>query len=64
MSRKYLKNILEDQGYDVHEAQDGQKAWELYQKNNVNFVISNRIMPNMNGLTQKLGKKGRFAKVF
>ncbi len=51
MSREFLKNMLQKQGHHVLEAQDGQKAWELYQKNKVDLVISDWIMPNMNGLT-------------
>ena len=51
VSRNLLKKALVKQGHMVLAAEDGIKAWELFQKNNVNMVITNWIMPGMDGVT-------------
>jgi two-component system, NtrC family, sensor kinase len=50
IARKLLKNMLERLGYEVREATDGKKAWALYQENPTAIVISDWIMPEMDGL--------------
>ena len=43
------KNILSNKGYDVCTAQDGIEALTVLQNNKVDLVISDVIMPNMDG---------------
>ena len=57
VSRQLLSGILNKAGHDVLEASDGSEAWELLQKNNVNMLIIDWMMPGMNGL--ELCKKVR-----
>ncbi|RAI92089.1 hybrid sensor histidine kinase/response regulator transcription factor [Algoriphagus yeomjeoni] len=47
--RTYLKSLLCEE-YDVMEAVDGQKALELVQKELPDLVISDVMMPNMDGI--------------
>jgi PAS domain S-box-containing protein len=49
--REAIKNILEMFGYTVLVAQDGQEAWELYQreKERIDLVILDAVMPRMGG---------------
>lgn len=62
--RKQVKGFLEDAGYTVLDAKDGQQAWELLQENSdrVDLVITDIEMPVMDGfeLTKKLRKDERF----
>jgi CheY-like chemotaxis protein len=46
-----LKKLLGKQGHDVLFAADGQKAWELFQKNKNRLVIFDWMMPEMDGPT-------------
>ncbi len=32
------------------EAEDGQRAWEILQRDGIEFIVSDWTMPNMNGL--------------
>lgn len=54
------KNLLEA-GYDVVEAEDGQAAWELFQHESIQFVITDWMMPKMNGpeLVQNIRMSGQ-----
>ncbi|MDY6824973.1 MAG: chemotaxis protein CheW [Thermodesulfobacteriota bacterium] len=56
--RRQVKGFLEDYGYQVIDARDGQEAWELLQKHGgkVDLVITDIEMPNMDGfqLTEKI----------
>ena len=47
--RTYLRKNLED-SYDIHEASDGIEGLESIQKNIPDIIISDLMMPNMNGL--------------
>src|SRR3990172_2876898 len=38
-------------GYEVAEAENGQAAWELFQKEPVPMVVTDWMMPNMDGPT-------------
>ncbi len=51
ITRKLLQKTLEEWGYDVLSAEDGQKALELFLKENVKFVVADWMMPVMDGLT-------------
>lgn len=46
MLRKYLENL----GYEVLEAEDGAQAYEIYNREQINFLITDWMMPVMNGL--------------
>ena len=51
VSRNLLKKVLAKQGHRVLVAENGIKAWELFQGNNVNMVITDWSMPGMDGVT-------------
>ena len=48
--REGVREILELSDYQVIEARDGEEALELFAVNNVDLVISDIIMPNMDGV--------------
>ncbi len=50
-TRTLLKSILEEGGYDVTTAQDGNDAWKMLQEQVFALVVSDVQMPNMDGLT-------------
>jgi len=50
VSRRLLENRLKKWGYDVTAAEDGEQAWEIFQKEHFPMVISDWMMPKMNGL--------------
>ncbi len=50
-SRKLLKDALRRLGHEVIEVDDGQKAWEHWQKEHMPLLISDWVMPEMDGLT-------------
>ena len=47
--RNMLLSYLTGAGYDVVQAEDGQKAWELFQSDHFDLVITDIEMPKMNG---------------
>ncbi len=51
VSQNIIKKILENQGYEVISADNGRQAWELLQKNNIQIVITDWMMPEMDGPT-------------
>lgn len=64
--RRIMKNILRQlQFVNIMEADDGIVAWELMQKNPVDFVISDWNMPIMTGieLLRKIRADERFSKI-
>ncbi len=54
-----MSSYLTGAGYEVIEAEDGAKAWELFQTEHVDLVITDIEMPRMNGfeLTRKIRKE-------
>jgi phosphoserine phosphatase RsbU/P len=48
--RRLLLHTLQRWGYEVVPASDGAQAWEILQNEPINFVITDWIMPNLNGL--------------
>lgn len=50
ISRKLLTNILEDLGHEVIAAEDGEEAWRMYQATPTRLVISDWLMPKVDGL--------------
>ena len=48
--REGVREILEMSDYSVIEARDGEEALALFAVNNVDLVISDIVMPNMDGV--------------
>ncbi|MDC0335449.1 chemotaxis response regulator CheY [Pseudodesulfovibrio sp.] len=49
--RKIVKNILRQLGFtNIVEADDGSTAWEVLQKDNIEFIVSDWNMPIMSGI--------------
>ena len=51
VTRKLLQKTLEDWGYEILSARNGQTAYELLIKEHVKFVIADWLMPVMDGLS-------------
>ena len=47
---EFLSILLEDEGFTVLRAYDGQQAWNLARERHPDLVISDVMMPKMNGL--------------
>ncbi|MFC0188642.1 response regulator transcription factor [Fictibacillus aquaticus] len=45
-----IRDTLEDEGYEIDEANDGVEAFELLQNNDYDLVILDFMMPRMTGL--------------
>jgi len=54
--RLMVKKQLLEAGHDIVEAEDGQTAWELFQRDPFQLVITDWMMPGLDGpeLTQKI----------
>jgi DNA-binding response OmpR family regulator len=63
ISRAVLSKRLADWGYPFVTATDGEQAWEAYQAAEINFVITDWMMPRMGGieLTRRIRACGRTA---
>ncbi|CCH47419.1 chemotaxis response regulator CheY [Pseudodesulfovibrio piezophilus] len=49
--RKIVKNILRQLGFtNIVEADDGSTAWEVLNKDNIDFIVSDWNMPTMSGI--------------
>lgn len=49
--RKIVKNILRQLGFtNIVEADDGTTAWDVLNKDNIDFVVSDWNMPQMSGI--------------
>lgn len=49
--RKIIKNILRQLGFtNIVEADDGTTAWDVLNKDNIDFIVSDWNMPNMSGI--------------
>ena len=61
--RRLLLRLLQKWGYDVVPAADGVQAWELLQNEPISFVITDWIMPKLDGLGLcRRIREGRFAR--
>jgi DNA-binding response OmpR family regulator len=49
-TRRLLDAMLKKIGHQVVHANDGQEAWEILQHDQINFVLSDWIMPRMDGV--------------
>ncbi len=50
LTNKMLKQYLGDLGFDVTSALDGLQGWDILCKEDIHFVITDWMMPHMNGL--------------
>lgn len=50
ISRKLLTTILEQLNYQVGAYEDGEQAWAAFEKNPARIVVSDWLMPKMDGL--------------
>lgn len=50
VSRLILRNALQELGYRVEVAVDGEQAWEMFQKSYFPLVISDWMMPGLDGV--------------
>ncbi len=50
VSRYILQEILQTLGYEVTACEDGSQAWEKYLEGNFRLVISDWMMPKVDGL--------------
>jgi two-component system, sensor histidine kinase and response regulator len=50
ISRSFLENMLESLGHEVISAEDGLRAWENFQQESVRMVITDWVMPEMDGI--------------
>lgn len=48
--RKMLSDLLKEKGISVIEAKDGQEALFLFQQKNVDLVVTDFLMPKIDGL--------------
>lgn len=61
--RRIIKNILRQLGYNnIVEADDGSTAWDILNKDKIDFIISDWNMPTMSGI--ELLKKVRASEEF
>ena len=49
-TRQFMKLLLKSQGYEVLEAEDGVQGYEVAKANTIDLVLSDVMMPNMNGI--------------
>jgi two-component system, cell cycle response regulator len=59
--RRMVKKYLLEAGHDVVEAEDGLSAWELFEREPFHLVITDWMMPGLNGpeLIQKIRSSGQ-----
>ena len=50
VARRILSQLLRRQGHEVVEATDGQLAWEVVKQQEINFVVSDWMMPHVPGV--------------
>ena len=49
--RKLLSKYISNQGYEIIEAEDGQKAIQIFENEHIDLIITDVMMPIMDGLT-------------
>ncbi len=50
ISRSLLKKMLMEMGHQVIEAENGRQAWEFLKERQLQYIITDWMMPEMNGL--------------
>lgn len=48
--RGVIRRVLKAKGYEVEEAEDGKVGVEMYDKNSIDLVLTDIVMPNKEGL--------------
>lgn len=48
--RSLVRSLLERYGYEVLEAEDGEKGIQVFQKQSADLIITDIVMPNKEGL--------------
>ena len=63
--REHIRDILEEMGYEVYEANDGLEALKMYKKIKPTVVTMDINMPNMHGLaaTKEISNYDKNAKI-
>jgi diguanylate cyclase (GGDEF)-like protein len=51
ISRKLLEKTVKSWGHEVVAAENGRKAWEIFQDDEIKFIIADWMMPEMDGVT-------------
>lgn len=51
MTRRYVRSMLEQQNYQVAEANDGIEALAILEKQEISLILTDYVMPNMDGVT-------------
>jgi two-component system chemotaxis sensor kinase CheA len=63
--RSQIKSFIQQEGYSVVDAEDGEAAWQIFQKSwkDISLVVTDMEMPRLNGfeLAQTIRKDGRFS---
>lgn len=59
-TRQTLKLILESQGFEIVEADDGDKVMDLLNSNDIQLLITDIVMPGQAGLETILGVKDSY----
>ena len=62
VARSIHSMLLHAQGHEVVEAADGEFAWQLVEKGQIAFVVSDWMMPNLAGVDLCLGQRQRRGK--
>ncbi len=63
MMRMLIRNIFIDQGYDIEEANDGMEGLEIARKLDIDLVITDIIMPKMEGIELIMNLKRDFPNI-
>jgi two-component system, OmpR family, copper resistance phosphate regulon response regulator CusR len=60
-----LQKGLKEKGYEVHTAYDGEKAWSLVENNKFDLIITDILLPKINGIEfcKKLRQNRNFTPV-
>ncbi len=61
-TRTLEKNILENHGYEIITAVDGQEAFSILNKHRFDLIVTDVLMPNMDGfeLTERIKKSEKY----
>ncbi|MCB0279362.1 MAG: response regulator [Calditrichaeota bacterium] len=61
--RNILRNLLESAGFEVQIASNGRDAIDRFKANPADIIITDIVMPEMDGLTMIVGLKNEFPDV-
>lgn len=49
-TRQFMRKLLSSEGCEILEAKDGAEAWELLERERIDLLVSDIMMPRLNGL--------------